>query len=37
VRVPTWGVWMMFIASAVGTCLLFRELAARGFPGPFTM
>lgn len=36
VRVPNWGVYMMFVASLVGTILLFAELRARGFPGPFT-
>jgi hypothetical protein len=32
--VPNWGVWMMFIASAVGTWLLFMELKRKGWPSP---
>lgn len=33
-KVPNWGVWMMLVASAVGTVLLFAELRRRGFPSP---
>lgn len=28
-QIPTWGVLMMFVASAVGVYLLGRELIAR--------
>jgi hypothetical protein len=33
-RVPNWGVYMMLVASAIGTILLFIELRRRGFPSP---
>lgn len=33
-NVPSWGVWMMLTASAVGVVLLVKELARRGWPGP---
>lgn len=27
-RIPTWGLWMMFLASVVGSWLLFVQLRA---------
>jgi|HubBroStandDraft_3_1064219.scaffolds.fasta_scaffold00627_6 hypothetical protein len=35
-RVPNWGVWMMFAGSAIGAILLFAELRRRGFPSPLS-
>ena len=35
-RVPTWGVYMMCIASIIGSFLLFKELQARHFPSPLS-
>lgn len=29
--IPPWGLWMMLIASAAGTVLLARQLAAIGW------
>jgi hypothetical protein len=34
-KIPPWGLYMMMIASAIGTVLLFRQLAAAGWPSPF--
>jgi hypothetical protein len=33
-KIPAWGLYMMLIASAVGTYLLFRDLASKGWPSP---
>lgn len=33
-EVPIWGQYMMLIASAIGTVLLFMELKRRGWPSP---
>ena len=30
-RIPQWGLWMMFLASLVGSYLLGRQLAASGW------
>jgi hypothetical protein len=34
VDVPNWGKYMMLIASAIGTYLLFVELSGKGWPSP---
>jgi hypothetical protein len=34
-KVPYWGQYMMLIASAIGTYLLFVELNHNGWPSPF--
>ena len=31
VTVPQWGVWMMFVASVVGSVLLFFQLRSTGW------
>lgn len=33
--IPPWGLWMMLTASAIGTCLLFRQLRQMGYPAPW--
>jgi len=34
-EIPNWGLYMMLIASAIGTVLLFRQLIQKGFPKPW--
>jgi hypothetical protein len=34
--IPVWGLWMMMVASAIGTCLLARQLNAKGWPLPWS-
>jgi hypothetical protein len=35
-RVPTWGVYVMWLGTLVGAVLLTMELRARGWPMPLT-
>jgi hypothetical protein len=35
VNIPPWGLYMMLIASALGTFFLFRQLQDMGWPKPF--
>jgi hypothetical protein len=30
-KIPGWGLWMMMLASAAGTVLLFQQLRATGW------
>lgn len=30
-KIPGWGLWMMFLASVIGSYLLFMELQATGW------
>lgn len=32
-RIPGWGLWMMFVASVTGSVLLFIQLRATGWKG----
>lgn len=34
-KIPPWGLYMMLVASALGTVLLFLQLADEGWPAPF--
>jgi hypothetical protein len=34
-QIPVWGLYMMLVASALGTGLLFAELARRSWPAPW--
>lgn len=36
-KIPPWGLYMMLIASGLGTVLLFLQLAEMGWPPPFTL
>ena len=31
ITIPPWGLWMMMVASAVGTFLLFMQLRSMGW------
>jgi len=33
-KIPPWGLYMMLIASAVGTYLLLEQLHSMGWPRP---
>jgi hypothetical protein len=34
-KIPVWGLYMMLVASGIGTYLLFRDLNSQGWPSPF--